>query len=62
MPFTPWGLPLPLPARLELRFGPAMTLEGSGNEDDATIEDKVEQVKTRIAELVAEGRRSRDIA
>jgi 1-acyl-sn-glycerol-3-phosphate acyltransferase len=60
VPFTPWITPLPLPARLELHFGSPLTFVGKGNEDDATIEDKVEQVKRRIAELIAEGRRSLD--
>ncbi len=58
VPFTPWIVPLPLPVRLDVHFGAPMTFEGSGNEDDATIEDKVEEVKRRIADLVAEGRRS----
>ena len=58
VPFTPWIAPLPLPARMEVRFGPAMTFAGSGNEDDATIETKVEEVKRRIAALIDEGRRS----
>lgn len=57
VPFTPWLLPLPLPVALEVRFGEAMRFEGSGNEDDATIEEKVDQVKFRIADLIEEGRR-----
>jgi hypothetical protein len=62
VPLTPWLLPLPLPARLELRFGEPLSFEGDGNEDDATIEDKVGEVKRRIAELIEEGKRSRDVA
>jgi 1-acyl-sn-glycerol-3-phosphate acyltransferase len=62
VPLTPWLLPLPLPARLELRFGTPIEFEGDGNEDDATIEDKVGEVKRRIAELIEEGKRSRDVA
>jgi 1-acyl-sn-glycerol-3-phosphate acyltransferase len=56
VPFTPWITPLPLPARLEVHFGAPLTFTGKGNEDDATIEDKVDQVKRRIAELIAQGR------
>jgi 1-acyl-sn-glycerol-3-phosphate acyltransferase len=62
VPLTPWLLPLPLPARLDLRFGAPMEFRGNGNEDDATIEDKVDEVKRRIAELIEEARRGRDVA
>jgi 1-acyl-sn-glycerol-3-phosphate acyltransferase len=58
VPFTPWILPVPVPTRLEVHFGQAMRFDGTGNEDDATIEEKVEQVKNRIADLIEEGRRS----
>jgi 1-acyl-sn-glycerol-3-phosphate acyltransferase len=58
VPFTPWVLPLPLPVPLAVCFGAPLTFEGRGNEDDATIESKVGEVKRRIADLVAEGRRS----
>src|SRR6185436_6019022 len=59
VPLTPWLLPLPLPARLDLRFGPPMVFQGDGNEDDATIEEKVNQVKERIADLIGETRKER---
>jgi 1-acyl-sn-glycerol-3-phosphate acyltransferase len=59
VPLTPWLLPLPLPARLDLRFGPPMLFEGDGNEDDATIEEKVSQVKGRIADLIEATRQER---
>jgi 1-acyl-sn-glycerol-3-phosphate acyltransferase len=62
VPLTPWLLPLPLPARLALHFGQPLSFEGDGNEDDATIEEKVGEVKRRIAELIEEGKRSRDVA
>jgi 1-acyl-sn-glycerol-3-phosphate acyltransferase len=62
VPLTPWVLPLPLPVRLEVRFGPPMTFEGDGNEDDATIEEKVAQVKQRILELMADGQRGVAVA
>jgi len=55
VPLTPWLLPVPLPVRLAVRFGPAMHFEGSGNEDDASIEEKVEQVKERIRQLIGVG-------
>jgi 1-acyl-sn-glycerol-3-phosphate acyltransferase len=62
LPVTPWLLPLPLPARLELRFGPPVLLEGSGNEDDSVVHAHVESIKARIAALIEEGRGSRRAA
>jgi 1-acyl-sn-glycerol-3-phosphate acyltransferase len=62
VPLTPWILPLPLPARLEVRFGAPMKFEGDGNEDDATIEEKVESVKRRIRDLVDGRTESLDVA
>jgi 1-acyl-sn-glycerol-3-phosphate acyltransferase len=59
VPLTPWVLPLPVPARLEVRFGAPMTFEGDGNEDDATIEEKVDVVKQRIRALLE---RRREVA
>jgi 1-acyl-sn-glycerol-3-phosphate acyltransferase len=59
VPLTPWLLPLPLPVHLELHFGEAMSFDGSGNEDDAAIEEKVARVRSRIGELIDEGRRRR---
>jgi 1-acyl-sn-glycerol-3-phosphate acyltransferase len=58
-PITPTILPLPLPARCSIWFGEPMWFEGSGNEEDAEVQAKVERVKTRIAELIAEGRGAR---
>jgi 1-acyl-sn-glycerol-3-phosphate acyltransferase len=62
VPLTPWVLPLPIPAQLEMRFGAPMTFEGDGNEDDATIEEKVDAVKRRIAELIEAGQKSLEVA
>jgi 1-acyl-sn-glycerol-3-phosphate acyltransferase len=57
LPVTPYLLPLPLPVPVELRFGAPLRFEGDGTEDDVVIETWVEQVKDRIADLIAEGRR-----
>jgi 1-acyl-sn-glycerol-3-phosphate acyltransferase len=57
IPITPYLLPLPLPAQLSVRFGAPLVFEGSGAEDDAVVAGYVEQVKSAIAALVAEGRR-----
>jgi 1-acyl-sn-glycerol-3-phosphate acyltransferase len=58
IPLTPWLLPLPLPASLGVHFGAPMIFEGSGNEDDAVIEEKVQQVKDRVLELIDDAKAS----
>ncbi len=58
----PWlGLAgfLPLPVKFRIRFGEAMRFSGDPSEEDAAVEKKVEQVKTRIRALIDEGRRAR---
>jgi 1-acyl-sn-glycerol-3-phosphate acyltransferase len=59
VPLTPYLLPLPLPARLEVSYGEPMIFEGTGNEEDSVIQGYVEQVKGRIAQLIDAGRASR---
>jgi 1-acyl-sn-glycerol-3-phosphate acyltransferase len=59
VPITPWGLALPVPARLELTYSEPMTFEGSGTEEDEIIEGYVEKVKQRIAGLIEIGRTRR---
>ena len=55
LPVTPWLLPLPRPAKLSLRFSEPMRFEGTGEEDDATVQGFVDQVKRRIAQLIDRG-------
>jgi 1-acyl-sn-glycerol-3-phosphate acyltransferase len=59
IPITPWGLPLPLPVQLDIHYGAPMTFEGNGTEDDEVINEYVDQVKGRIAEMIAAGRKER---
>jgi 1-acyl-sn-glycerol-3-phosphate acyltransferase len=54
-PITPMIVPLPLPARCSIWFGEPMFFEGTGNEEDAEVEAKVDLVKKRIRELIDEG-------
>lgn len=56
IPIPPHLLPIPLPVHCEFHIGEPMRFEGSGNEADATIAGYIEQVKSRIAELIAQGR------
>ena len=59
IPITPYLLALPLPVRLDIVYGEPLVFEGSGNEDDEVIFAQVEQVSSRIAELLDRGRRLR---
>jgi 1-acyl-sn-glycerol-3-phosphate acyltransferase len=55
VPFTPYGLPLPLPARLHVQFSEPMRFEGTGQEEDELVFSMVDQVKARIRSLLDEG-------
>ncbi len=59
LPITPYLLPLPLPVHLSVHYGAPMTFDGTGNEDDRAIEQKVSVVKAAVAELIAVGERAR---
>jgi len=58
----PWLGPLgilPLPVKYRIHFGDPMHFEGAASEEDALIQEKVDQVRTAIDTLLAEGRRQR---
>jgi 1-acyl-sn-glycerol-3-phosphate acyltransferase len=59
IPVTPYLLPLPLPAPVELHYGEPLTFSGTGGEDDDVIAGYVEQVKSSIAGLIERGREVR---
>lgn len=59
VPITPYGVPLPLPAKLEVHYDEPLVFEGTGNEEDDVVAVNVEKVKARIARLVDEGYRHR---
>jgi 1-acyl-sn-glycerol-3-phosphate acyltransferase len=59
IPVTPYLLPVPLPAPVELHYGEPLTFTGTGDEDDDVIAGYVEQVKSRIAGLIEQGREQR---
>ena len=54
----PWlgalGL-LPLPTKYRIYFGAPMWFEGSASDEDEAIGERVEEVKTRIADMLATG-------
>lgn len=55
IPLTPYLLPLPLPVRTELRFGPPLRFSGTGDESQHAIVEQVDVVKACIADLIAHG-------
>jgi 1-acyl-sn-glycerol-3-phosphate acyltransferase len=56
VPVTPYLLPLPLPARLSIRFGAPLHFAGNGQEDDRAIAELVDQVKAAILGLIGQGK------
>jgi 1-acyl-sn-glycerol-3-phosphate acyltransferase len=50
----PLGL-LPLPVKYRIYFGEPLWLDGSANDEDEVIGEKVEAVKERIASMLADG-------
>ena len=55
VPVTPWLLPIPRPVPLAIYYGEPMRFLGTGREEDHVIAGYVEQVKARVAELLARG-------
>ena len=60
VPITPYGVAMPLPVKLEVEYGEPMMFEGTGAEADHVIDGYVEQVRTRIAEMIEAGRIRRE--
>jgi len=54
-PITPTVLPFPLPVRYRLWFGKPLRFEGSPDDEDAVLEEKVAQVKAAVAAEIARG-------
>jgi 1-acyl-sn-glycerol-3-phosphate acyltransferase len=55
-PVTPYGLPVPLPFPCQLYYSEPMLFEGTGTESDEEVEQHVEKVRARVAELIEQGR------
>jgi 1-acyl-sn-glycerol-3-phosphate acyltransferase len=58
IPVTPYLLPLPLPVRSQLLFGPPLHFQGTGDESQQQIQTEVDVVKAAIGGLITEGRQS----
>lgn len=59
VPIVAYGLPVPLPAKIQIQYGAPMVFSGSGNEDDAIVFGYVDKVKEAIAEMLAAGAKRR---
>ncbi|MCH7644899.1 MAG: 1-acyl-sn-glycerol-3-phosphate acyltransferase [Myxococcales bacterium] len=62
-PTFPWLGPLgllPLPVKYRISFGEPLYFEGEASDEDAVIDAKVEEVKAKIAGMLARGRRERE--
>ncbi len=59
VPFTAYLLPIPLPAPMEVHYGPPMLFEGTGDEEDAVVAGHVEQVKRTVAAMIDAARSQR---
>jgi 1-acyl-sn-glycerol-3-phosphate acyltransferase len=61
-PTFPWLGPLglwPLPVKYRIYFGEPLRFEGSAQDEDAAMEARVDEVRSAIARLLADGRASR---
>jgi 1-acyl-sn-glycerol-3-phosphate acyltransferase len=59
VPLVAYGLPVPLPAKIEIEYGAPLVFQGTGNEDDEIVFGYVDKVKEVIAAMLAAGARRR---
>lgn len=59
VPIVAYGVPVPLPAKIEIEYGAPLVFQGTGNEDDAIVFGYVDKVKEAIAAMLAAGVRRR---
>jgi 1-acyl-sn-glycerol-3-phosphate acyltransferase len=55
VPIAAYGLPVPLPAKIEVEYAPPMHFSGTGNEDDEIVQGYVAKVKEAIAGMIESG-------
>ncbi|HET6585841.1 MAG TPA: 1-acyl-sn-glycerol-3-phosphate acyltransferase [Nannocystaceae bacterium] len=60
VPVTPYGLAIPLPVSMQILYGAPIRLEGSASDTDDVIARHVERVRSRIADLMRQGRELRE--
>ncbi|MGD0678014.1 MAG: 1-acyl-sn-glycerol-3-phosphate acyltransferase [Polyangiaceae bacterium] len=59
VPIPAHGIPLPLPAKVEIEYGSPLRFEGTGNEDDEVVASYVREVTTALARMLEAGVRRR---
>jgi len=59
VPLVAYGLPVPLPAKIDIEYGPPMVFTGTGNEDDEIVFGYVDKVKEAISNMLAAGAKRR---
>ena len=59
LPIVAYGVPVPLPAKIQIEYAPPLRFAGTGNEDDAVVWGYVDRVKEILASMLAEGARRR---
>jgi 1-acyl-sn-glycerol-3-phosphate acyltransferase len=55
VPIVAYGLPIPLPAKMEIEYGEPLRFSGTGNEDDEIVFGYVDKVKEVIAGMLERG-------
>jgi 1-acyl-sn-glycerol-3-phosphate acyltransferase len=59
VPLVAYGLPVPLPAKIEIEYGAPLVFQGTGNEDDEIVFGYVDKVKETIGKMLAAGAKRR---
>jgi 1-acyl-sn-glycerol-3-phosphate acyltransferase len=59
VPIVAYGLPLPLPAKVEIEYGRPLFFSGTGNEDDEVVAGYVRTVRDAIRTMLELGARRR---
>jgi 1-acyl-sn-glycerol-3-phosphate acyltransferase len=59
VPLVAYGLPIPLPAKIEIQYAAPLMFSGTGNEDDEMVFGYVDKVKETIARMLTAGARRR---
>jgi hypothetical protein len=59
VPLVAYGLPVPLPAKIDIEYAAPMHFTGTGNEDDEIVFGYVDKVKETIAAMLADGAKRR---
>jgi 1-acyl-sn-glycerol-3-phosphate acyltransferase len=59
VPIVAYGLPIALPAKVEIEYGPPLRFSGTGNEDDEVVAGYVRTVRDAIRGMLEVGERRR---